>query len=108
MKKLYVKPTADSIAYAVNENIAISGDIVTGDPGDVGYQQTGMEQCNLYIANTGVATGVLPGVTNIQAVLTALKLAAEPYKDDPVAYAQTPYMQLQAALFALGPDGYNC
>jgi hypothetical protein len=112
MKKLYMKPTASSVEYAVNENIAISTgldmDNILGAPGDISYQNTDRSLCNKVIINTGVETGVLPGVTNIHQVLAALALAAEPYKKDPVAYANTPFMQLKNALDQLGPDGFNC
>ncbi len=108
MKKFYVKPTATSVAYAVNENIAISGNPVAGDPSDIHYVNIERSLCNTVVANTGVETGILPGVTNINEVLAALALAAEPFKNDPVAYANTPFMQLKNALDQLGPEGFNC
>jgi hypothetical protein len=54
MKKIYVKPEAFSVAFAVNENIATSGDISTTDSSDgfVKYIQNG-DNCNKLLSNTG-------------------------------------------------------
>ena len=95
MKKLYMKPVASNIAYAVNENIAKSGFIV-GDPGDVDYTQFDRSECTRVIINTGVETGVLPGVTNIHEVLNALYVAASIYPEGSEEWNNTPYAKLSA------------
>ena len=77
MKKLYVKPTASNVAYAVNENIALSLKYNIGDPGNITYINVERSLCNKEIANTGIPTGLIPGCTNIEHVMRNLKEAAE-------------------------------
>jgi hypothetical protein len=60
MKKIYVKPEAFSVAFAVNENIAMSGDITMSSGGKIKYIQIG-EGCNKFLSNTGIATGLKEG-----------------------------------------------
>lgn len=60
MKKIYVKPEAFSVAFAVNENIAFSGDVTNSSGGEIKYIQSG-DGCNKMLSNTGIATGLKEG-----------------------------------------------
>jgi hypothetical protein len=60
MKKIYVKPEAFSVAFAVNENIAFSGDVTNSSGGYIKYIQSG-EGCNKMLSNTGISTGLKEG-----------------------------------------------
>ena len=63
MKKIYVKPQASSVAFAVNENIAFSGEITMSSGGEVKYIQS-YDGCNKFLSNTGIATGLKEGCIN--------------------------------------------
>lgn len=96
MKKLYVKPTATNVAYAVNENIALSVgnmDTIVGDPSDITYINVDRSLCNKEVANTGIASGLIPGCTNIHHVLAKLQAAAKPFEGTP-EYENTDFMKL--------------
>ena len=51
MKKIYVKPEAFSVAFAVNENIAFSGEITMSSGTEVKYIQS-YEGCNKFLMET--------------------------------------------------------
>ena len=65
MKKSYIKPVAMNVAFMVNENIAVSYDeAVTGTgsfSADVGNPAG---QCNKFVNNTGIETGLPYGEAN--------------------------------------------
>lgn len=70
MKKVYVRPVASSVAFAVNENIATSASQILN--GVVSYVQA-VEDCNKIINSTSIETGLAPGVTSIEIVLENLR-----------------------------------
>jgi hypothetical protein len=72
MKKIYVKPEAFSVAFAVNENIAFSGDITMSSGGEIKYVQSG-EGCNKFLSNTGIATGLKEGCINYDHMIGHIK-----------------------------------
>jgi hypothetical protein len=65
MKKIYVKPEAFSVAFAVNENIAFSGVVTDSSGGMIKYIQS-YEGCNKFLSNTGIATGLKEGCINYE------------------------------------------
>jgi hypothetical protein len=78
MKKIYVKPEAFSVAFAVNENIAFSGDVTMSSGGEIKYIQSG-EGCNKLLSNTGIATGLKEGCIEYQHMMEKIT-----NRDDPV------------------------
>ncbi len=58
MKKLYVKPVAMNVVYAVNENISLSGIFV--DPGKLSFNHA-VADCNKYLNHTTIETGLPDG-----------------------------------------------
>ncbi len=112
MKKLYVKPTATNVAYAVNENIALSvGKPVAGDPSDITYINVDRSLCNKEVANTGIASGLIPGCTNIHHVMAKLQAAAKPFEGTP-EYETTDFMKLWNIVEAMRknetPEDFTC
>jgi hypothetical protein len=77
MKKIYVKPEAFSVAFAVNENIAFSGDITMSSRGEVKYIQSG-EGCNKLLSNTGIATGLKEGCIDYNHMMGHISLREDP------------------------------
>ena len=61
MKKIYVKPEAFSVAFAVNENIAFSGWITNTEGGAVVYTNHAGGNCNKYLSTVGIETGLKEG-----------------------------------------------
>lgn len=77
MKKIYVKPEAFSVAFAVNENIAFSGDVTMSSGGKIKYIQTG-EGCNKFLSNTGIATGLKDGCIDYDHMMAHIKDRKDP------------------------------
>jgi hypothetical protein len=77
MKKIYVKPEAFSVAFAVNENIAFSGDITMSSGGEIKYVQSG-EGCNKFLSNTGIATGLKEGCIDYNHMMGHISLREDP------------------------------
>lgn len=61
MKKIYVKPEAFSVAFAVNENIAFSGWITNTQTGAVLYMNHAGGNCNKFLSTTQIETGLKEG-----------------------------------------------
>ncbi len=77
MKKIYVKPQASSVAFAVNENIAFSGEITMSSGGEVKYIQS-YDGCNTFLSNTGIATGLLEGCIDYQEMMDNIGARLDP------------------------------
>jgi hypothetical protein len=79
MKKIYVKPEAFSVAFAVNENIATSGNITStpSSGGFVKYIQIG-ENCNKLLSQTGIATGLKEGCIDYDHMMNHLMNREDP------------------------------
>lgn len=77
MKKIYVKPEAFSVAFAVNENIAFSGEITMSSGTEVKYIQS-YEGCNKILSNTGIATGLKEGCIEYQDMMEKIGERKDP------------------------------
>lgn len=77
MKKIYVKPQASSVAFAVNENIAFSGEITMSSGGEVKYIQS-YDGCNKFLSNTGIATGLKEGCIDYQHMMDKIIVREDP------------------------------
>lgn len=71
MKKIYVKPEAMTVAFAVNENIATSGFYTEDLDGVVSYKQQ-EEGCNDILNGTSIETGLEDGNYDINDVMDSL------------------------------------
>jgi hypothetical protein len=72
MKKIYVKPEAMTVAFAVNENIATSGFYTEDLDGVVTYKQDEVG-CNDILNGTNIETGLPDGETDINMVMKHLE-----------------------------------
>ena len=72
MKKTYVKPAAVSVAFAVNENIALSGFLANTEGGVVKYVNHSGGNCNKYLSTTGIATGLKEGCVDYEHMMNNL------------------------------------
>jgi hypothetical protein len=72
MKKIYVKPEAMTVAFAVNENIATSGFYTEDLEGVVTYKQDEVG-CNDILNGTNIETGLPDGETDINLVMVHLE-----------------------------------
>jgi hypothetical protein len=72
MKKIYVKPEAMTVAFAVNENIATSGFYTEAEDGVVTYKQDEVG-CNDILNGTNIETGLPDGETDINMVMKHLE-----------------------------------
>ena len=70
MKKTYVKPIANNVAFAMNENIAAS--FGNGHLGYVNDLMIDDGSCNQYLADTGLESGIIGEVTSLQDLFMAL------------------------------------
>lgn len=103
MKKIYVKPEAFSVAFAVNENIAISGQITSSADGVITYVQA-VEGCNKYINGTEISTGLREGCYDINHVMQHLqdRQNAGNMEDEDLVALGKMLEELQAAANATG------
>lgn len=97
MKKVYVKPEAFSVAFAVNENIAFSGVVTNSSGGMIKYIQVA-DGCNKLLSNTGIATGLKEGCIDYDHAMQHLM-----NREDPV-YG-TDFLELYAHLNKLKEEG---
>lgn len=72
MKKIYVKPEAMTVTFAVNENIATSGFYTEDLEGVVTYKQDEVG-CNDILNGTHIETGLPDGETDIKKVMEYLE-----------------------------------
>ena len=75
MRKIYVKPVANSVAFVVNENIATSNtskDDIHGIVGSLSYDQVERGVCNDVINSTQIPTGLPEGVYDSELVFPNL------------------------------------
>lgn len=77
MKKIYVKPQAFSVAFAVNENIAFSGGVTSSSGGEVKYIQS-YDGCNKLLSNTGIATGLKEGCIDYKHMMGHIAVRVDP------------------------------
>lgn len=80
MKKTYVKPVAVSVAFAVNENIALSGFLAKTEGGVVKYVNHSGGNCNKYLSTTGIATGLKEGCVDYEHMMYHLMNRENPVK----------------------------
>lgn len=100
MKKTYVKPAAFSVAFAVNENIALSGFLAKTEGGEVKYVNHSGGNCNKYLSTTGIETGLKEGCIDYDHMMKHIM-----EREDPV-YG-TDFAELMKILADLEKAGQN-
>lgn len=70
MKKTYVKPIANNVAFAMNENIAAS--FSSAHLGYVNEANINDGSCNEYLADTGISSGIIGEVETMADLMDAL------------------------------------
>lgn len=91
MKKVYLKPVASTVAFVVNENIAISlPEGAESIPGSIHYiNGDGTPNCNQILNSTEIRTGLEPGDYDFDKAMKYIEATISEYSGNQLLLLQS-------------------